>query len=1373
MELVDADRLLWLLAKVNLTTHQGAGLKLLNHRWDFYSYHSVRDLEQDKRVFSYLTDQGFGADKISELSVMLVSHVQYARWNSYDVSLELIAYVLSLGVDINAQINEDHTLLHVIAGNYCYECVSESILPWLLANNADPMIKNKHDSYFIEMIGWVPGLKENKAKIKHIVEWLKYYPDDFLPKNAEALFLWALEAEVFEFASLLLDRGLKPPRLTHLEQERNAICLKFLTTLSTEAQTWLFREERCKCMINEDAVGQIFYHVITQFNLYHFGLMLLSHYSERILASREGKDILHAIANQGHSDHHDGLLALVEQCYELGLMLDSSDDKGRSLKSLLKDKLQSATNPYSAYAVSRVFFNKTKEPFLGYKELDGYIATGYKNNECDPCVDEIITIYPKEIIDSLALKNAIDAVNLERVQMLIRDFDTCPPYIDAYEQEHLIRWPVFLYALKRLDVNPDQPIFSSQQEANDWRKSHTEQTEGIFLCLISKNYHKMLPHASYLNAISRLIKFGSSNAVIKMLECLPESMVNTQLDNGSSYEGVNLIQAASRVGQVDVVSALLSRKASVDAMSLVKSDWQSDMTPLVYACGSGHLEVVKVLLAHKADTNGRQDGAYFSDRPLYKAINSYDKKNRDSLVGLLLNQDATILVNDMISFQSAKPPFSQPLQEQFYDAATADAKVEQNWLTHAIERSYDPLVFRMLSDSDCPRFIEARNFEGQQAIHMAAKKGNVTIFQALLKAKASLDSVDFQGNTPLAYAVMNETLDTLSLPFCGRFDYREMHDFIRSCVSHEKEFKSSSSDYIMDLLRGYAYKLFSLFQTHKKVQVYIKRYRSKTSHQPIHDLCQFQLPPADSNWDPQVWADFVQQDPTKWLPYLPWAAYVQRHLGSTPKSLAEVDKLSSNFGYIRQDEDIPLAQLFLTYKIPEIAFNRALVMNWPKSKDQMPSIHIDGVDCGNPGYYFKKLESTDMRGFVLGHLTYCCQSVGSEGEGPACHGLLSPFGGFYAVFKRPDKVKNKYEHLLRLLDDADDIEKFFASLSDKSQRRAFKGQAATWQQQHPDGDPFIYFRHKLESELEGGMVAQCWAWVSKQNELVFDSWEQVRRPEIADLCQPFLVAAAKVAMAQNGFKRVLLGVSGQTPQDLTLPQVSGSSLAVPKDYSGYRDSTNGQYMLGAIDAYEAKAGSRLPLSRLWKKTPDELMDRYSAETMKDALDHIRLDNEGIDVLKPLRIPKYSKDPVVISDYLKDLESSMCLRDDLERHGIVPLMFKRDYKTIPEQLDGDEYVVEGKQIHWCILALSVYKLAMLEEISVAVYLLNPLILSPCSLSQCDLPVTMINDDSVNQVYETGPWVVSTFNHFLKTKTWGASFTDESADDDSATHSASGP
>lgn len=69
----------------------------------------------------------------------------------------------------------------------------------------------------------------------------------------------------------------------------------------------------------------------------------------------------------------------------------------------------------------------------------------------------------------------------------------------------------------------------------------------------------------------------------------------------------------------------------------------------------------------------------------------------------------------------------------------------------------------------------------------------------------------------------------------------------------------------------------------------------------------------------------------------------------------------------------------------------------------IPKLFIDGAEIGYPGCYLTKLDTTSEKGAALaaclGMLTNNCQYIGGAGSACAQHGIASPYGGFYVLFR--------------------------------------------------------------------------------------------------------------------------------------------------------------------------------------------------------------------------------------------------------------------------------------------------------------------------------------------------------------------------------------
>jgi len=502
------------------------------------------------------------------------------------------------------------------------------------------------------------------------------------------------------------------------------------------------------------------------------------------------------------------------------------------------------------------------------------------------------------------------------------------------------------------------------------------------------------------------------------------------------------------------------------------------------------------------------------------------------------------------------------------------AKVDVPLLLRVIETGTTENILNLVIEQ-----LPAQMLLESRLLHYAIARNNLLACQVLLKHHSKLmDMVDTRGRTPLHCATApNKKAIYDHLLSCGAdksqrdyqgYDvttYALCHDTLREAKSDEhkstspefkklrvslliqKEFSAGGEEKLF-LLSLYCHNLISLFGTADVALKYIKQHQDSSSKQPIHDLCQFQLPDQGA-WQPKAWAGLFLQHGTAVAKFLPWAPRLEQILKRSPISLAEIEAAAQQIGYARELENPSLAKLLISYKVPENAFNRLLGNYREKKSDHLPDIVIDGKEIKQADFYLKKLPPNDRRGFVLGAITHCCQSVGSAGEACALHGMFSPNGGFYAVFKIKDKEIKKCEDLYQQAEEAKDIGDFVDKLREKSQKNKYRNAVLVELRQQ--------LKHEWDTAKEGEIIAQSWAWISQNGALVLDSWERLRE-ENNDLCLPFFERLAYVAITRYGFKTVLLGKGGQTPSNLPLsfPQQT----EVPKDYYDYRDSEQ-QYVL--------------------------------------------------------------------------------------------------------------------------------------------------------------------------------------------------------------------
>ena len=298
---------------------------------------------------------------------------------------------------------------------------------------------------------------------------------------------------------------------------------------------------------------------------------------------------------------------------------------------------------------------------------------------------------------------------------------------------------------------------------------------------------------------------------------------------------------------------------------------------------------------------------------------------------------------------------------------------------------------------------------------------------------------------------------------------------------------------------GMAYEASLLFSSEEQLVQYLKKWGQPVK-KPLHDLLYHITTPETGrdSVDFKAWGDAILRHGPNMAKLIKFADKLSRPLQgrdgawSLSRTRAEIGK----FAYSGAAQNPSLAALCFTHQMTEKEFNEALAIVQAKkdknSPSNLPAVSIDGNNFGLPGASFRKLGDGDLRGLVLGELTDCCQSLGKAGEACAKHGFSSENGGFYVVALRA-------------------------------------------------------------GEKEEEIIGQSWAWRGKQNELVLDSLETLGTRVSEGQWSRLLTAFSK-ELADNAkdITALHLGKGGNTPE--RLPFDKAASPAVPKDYSGYRDS---------------------------------------------------------------------------------------------------------------------------------------------------------------------------------------------------------------------------
>lgn len=254
---------------------------------------------------------------------------------------------------------------------------------------------------------------------------------------------------------------------------------------------------------------------------------------------------------------------------------------------------------------------------------------------------------------------------------------------------------------------------------------------------------------------------------------------------------------------------------------------------------------------------------------------------------------------------------------------------------------------------------------------------------------------------------------------------------------------------------------------------------------PIHDVFtpNFLSEVTHADFDLDGWRALIQKVGFRGIKALESGMRIQEIMDGVPFDNIELSEVLSKLYYKRHKDNPILSGLCAYYKVPEQVFDKILDLNIVlKKQDELPNINISGEEVGSQGYYFMRLPADDYRGFILGYITNCCQSVGNAAEECALSGMTYNNNGFYILLKATSKN--------------------------------FDMNKINWK--------------NLE---ETSKILGCgYLWRSTNGNLVFDSWENLRAEDNVRIIE-FLRKFAKKAINKDAtISRVTIGLGGNTPQ---------------------------------------------------------------------------------------------------------------------------------------------------------------------------------------------------------------------------------------------------
>ena len=255
------------------------------------------------------------------------------------------------------------------------------------------------------------------------------------------------------------------------------------------------------------------------------------------------------------------------------------------------------------------------------------------------------------------------------------------------------------------------------------------------------------------------------------------------------------------------------------------------------------------------------------------------------------------------------------------------------------------------------------------------------------------------------------------------------------------------------------------------------------------------------------WRALIKKEGEKVLPYFEMAKKIEAKLAEqsneakfrAPKTLQESTTIAKLCHYSRAISDPEFAVMCAQYNISEGRFNACLdymVTGWPKKiTDSIPAlitkgvgVIVNGIDAA-AGFYWLKLPVTDKRALILGKITHCCQSLGSDASSCVKDAVSLSDNGLYVLLKQKKKTSTAHPMLGDVINDADfDI------------------------------------------------VGQSYVWKSQTGNLCLDSIEFGLNVVTPSVLKQILTDFATQLLKDNpSIKRVTIGRGGNTPEGMFSP----------------------------------------------------------------------------------------------------------------------------------------------------------------------------------------------------------------------------------------------
>eukprot|EP00049_Salpingoeca_infusionum_P007935 m.128129 g.128129 ORF g.128129 m.128129 type:complete len:1073 (+) comp13865_c0_seq1:107-3325(+) len=200
--------------------------------------------------------------------------------------------------------------------------------------------------------------------------------------------------------------------------------------------------------------------------------------------------------------------------------------------------------------------------------------------------------------------------------------------------------------------------------------------------------------------------------------------------NAEDFEGMTALHRASMLNEIDAMNMLIERNANINARD------SDGFTPLLLACWKGQLQATELLLSHSA------------------SLRAFDKQGKSAL-HWAIEENHTALVAKLIEECSSRHDRR---------AMRSTDRFANSAIHVAAEVGNINIVKLLLESSEREYFLEAKNDEDRNALHIAARFGHSKVASMLIKAEPTLvDDADHRRYQPLHLAAIHGHPKTVEL----------------------------------------------------------------------------------------------------------------------------------------------------------------------------------------------------------------------------------------------------------------------------------------------------------------------------------------------------------------------------------------------------------------------------------------------------------------------------------------------------------------------------------------------------------------------------------------------------------------------------------